>query len=57
MTLDDPKTFTRPLTVFYRYAKRPKDEALMEKVCDVSSKTLNAFEAAYPREPRYKHPF
>jgi len=57
MTLDDPKTFTRPVTVVYRYAKRPKDEGLMDKVCDVDSKALNAFEAAYPREPKYKHPF
>lgn len=57
MTFDDPKTFIRPVTVVYRYAKRPKDEGLMEKVCDVDSKTLDAFEKAYPREPKYKHPF
>jgi len=57
MTLDDPKTFVRPVNVTYRYAKRAKDEALMEKVCDVDTKALNAFEKAYPREPKYKHPF
>ncbi len=57
MILDDPKTFTRPVTVTYRYARRPKDEALMEKVCEVDSKALGAFEKAYPREPKYKHPF
>ena len=57
MTLDDPKTFVRPLTVVYRYARRPKGEGLMEKVCDVNSDTLKAFEKAYPREPKYKHPF
>ena len=57
MTLDDPKTFTRPVVVTYRYARRPRGEVLMEKVCDVDSKTLNAFEKAYPREPKYKHPF
>jgi hypothetical protein len=45
------------VTVTYRYAKRTKDEALMEKVCDVDTKALNAFEKAYPREPKYKHPF
>ncbi len=57
LTLDDPKTFTRPVTVTYRYAKRPKDEGFMEKVCDVDVKALAAFEAAYPRTPKYKHPF
>ena len=57
MTLDDPKTFTRPVVVTYRYARRPRGEVLMEKVCDVDSKTLNAFEKAYPREPKYRHPF
>lgn len=57
MTLDDPKTFKTPVTVTYRYARRPKDEGLMEKVCDVDTKTLGAFEKAYPREPKYKHPF
>jgi hypothetical protein len=57
MTLDDPKTFTRPVMVTYRYARRPKGEGLMEKVCDVDSKALSRFEAAYPREPKYKHPF
>ena len=57
MTLDDPNTFVRPVTVIYRYAKRARDEALMEKVCDVDTKALNAFEEAYPRDPKYKHPF
>ena len=57
MTLDDPRTFVKPVTVVYRYARRPKAERLMEKVCDVDSKALGAFEKAYPREPRYKHPF
>jgi hypothetical protein len=57
MTLDDPKTFIRPVTVIYRYAKRSKDESLMEKVCDVDAKALSAFEAAYPKAPKYKHPF
>jgi hypothetical protein len=57
MTLDDPKTFVRPVTVAYRYRKLPKDQGLMEKVCDVDTKALNAFEKAYPREPKYKHPF
>ena len=57
MTLEDFKTFVRPVTVIYRYARRPKEERLMEKVCDVDSKALNAFEKVYPREPKYKHPF
>jgi hypothetical protein len=57
MTLDDPKTFTQPVTVTYRYAKRPKDEGYMEKVCDVDAQALVAFEKAYPRTPKYKHPF
>ena len=57
MTLDDPKVFVRPVTVTYRYARRPKGEGLMEKVCEVDAKTLNAFETAYPRAPKYKHPF
>ena len=57
MTLDDPKVFVRPVTVTYRYARRPKGEGLMEKVCEVDAKTLDAFEAAYPKAPKYKHPF
>lgn len=57
MVLDDPKTFTRPITVTYRYAKRSRDEGLMEKVCDVDAKALGAFEKAYPHEQKYKHPF
>ena len=57
MTLDDPRTFVKPVTVVYHYARRPKAEGLMEKVCDVDSRALGAFEKAYPREPRYKHPF
>lgn len=57
MTLDDPTTFTRPVTVTYRFEKRPKDEALIEKPCDVDAKALTAFEAAYPRKPKYQHPF
>ena len=57
MTLDDPKTFIRPVMATYRYTKRPKDEGLMEKVCEVDSKALDAFEKAYPRESKYKHPF
>ena len=57
MTLDDPNTFVRPVTVTYRYRKLPKDQGLMEKVCDVDTPALNAFEKAYPRSPKYKHPF
>ncbi len=57
MTLDDPKTFVRPVTVTYRYAKRPRTETLLEKPCDVDAKALLDFEKTYPRENKYKHPF
>jgi len=57
MVLDDPKVFVRPVTLVYRYTRRPRDEGLMEKVCEVDRKGLEAFETAYPREPKYKHPF
>ena len=57
MTLDDPKVFTKPVTVTYRYARRPKAEALMEYVCEVDPRAMMTFDAAHPREPKYKHPF
>jgi hypothetical protein len=57
MTLDDPKVFTRPVTATYRYDRRPRDEGLMEYVCEVDPKAMMAFDAAHPKAPKYKHPF
>ena len=57
MVLDDPKVFAKPVTAVYRYSRRPKTEGLLEYVCEVDTKMVEAFDAAHPREPKYKHPF
>ncbi len=44
MTLDDPKTFTTPAKVTYRYDRQPADAGLLEYVCEVDVDSIKAFD-------------
>lgn len=45
MTVEDPATFTAPVTQTFRYNRLPRDAEYMEYVCEVDLDALQRFEA------------